>query len=248
MQPVLVVLAASVGAVATASLGVLPFVTSERVPRRWLGWSNAAAGGAMLGAAYLIAKAGIIGTPLQLGGGALLGIVFVWWSHRASRTEDLELDRTDDRTPSYGHDVLLVSSLHSAAEGVAIGATMAVDLRLGLWVAVAMALHNVPESTLLSAVFRARGDSVARALLLSLVGNAPQVPMAVSAFALLQAAPDALPWSLGFAAGALIYLVTVDLLPESYRQAGATSIALVVLLAMGVVMALQGLVGRVEVP
>lgn len=242
MQPVLVVLLASVGAVATASLGVLPFIGADRVPRRWLGWSNAAAGGAMLGAAYLIAQAGISGAAPALGGGALVGIAFVWWTHRVSGTEELELDRTDDRSPGYGHDVLLVSALHSAAEGVAIGATMAVDLRLGLWVAVAMALHNIPESTLLSAVFRARGDSAARTLLLSLVGNAPQIPMAISAFAVIEAAPVALPWALGFAAGALIYLVTVDLLPESYRQAGATSIALVVLLAMGVVAALQGLV------
>jgi zinc transporter ZupT len=64
----------------------------------------------------------------------------------------------------------------------------------------------------------------------------------VSAFAVLEAAPALLPAALGFAAGALIYLVTVDLLPESYRQAGATSIALVALLAMGVVAGLQGMV------
>lgn len=242
MQPVLVVLLASVGAVITASLGVLPFVHAARVPRQWLGWSNAAAGGAMLGAAYLIAQAGITGTALALGGGALVGIAFIWWTHRVSGTEDLELDRTDDRSPGYGYDVLLVSSLHSSAEGVAIGATMAFDLGLGLWVAAAMALHNVPEALLLSAVFRARGDSASRALLLSIVGNFTQVPLAVASFAVLVAVPAALPAALGFAAGALIYLVTVDLLPESYRQAGATSIALVVLLSMGVVAALQGLV------
>lgn len=242
MQPVLIVLLAAAGGVITASLGVLPFVHAARLPRRWMGWSNAAAGGAMLGAAYLIAEAGIAGAALPLGGGALLGIAFIWWTHRVSGTEELELDRTDDRSPGYGYDVLLVSSLHSSAEGVAIGATMAFDLSLGLWVALAMALHNVPEAILLSAVFRARGDSVSRALLLSIVGNFTQVPLAVSTFALVEAVPAALPAVLGFAAGALIYLVTVDLLPESYRQAGATSIALVVLLSMGIVAALQGLV------
>lgn len=242
MQPVLVVLLASTAAVVTASLGVLPFVRTARVPGIWLGWSNAAAGGAMLGAAYLIAKAGIAGAALAVGAGAVAGILFVWWTHRVSGTEELELARTDDRSPSYGYDVLLVSSLHSGVEGVAIGATMAVDLRLGLWVAVAMALHNVPESTLLAAVFRSRGEGVPRSLLLSLVGNFPQVPLAVSSFAVLTAAPSLLPLALGFAAGALIYLVTVDLLPDSYRQAGATSIALVVLLSMGIVAALQGLV------
>jgi zinc transporter ZupT len=242
MQPVLVVLLASGAAVAAAALGVLPFVHAAGVPRRWLGWSNAAAAGAMLGAAYLLAAARIDGVAPALGAGALLGIMFVWWSHRVSGTEDLERARLDDRTAAYGYDVLLVSALHSGAEGVAIGAAMAVDPGLGLGVAAAMALHNIPEATVLAAVFRARGDSVARATLLAVVGNAPQVPMAVSAFAVLEAAPALLPAALGFAAGALIYLVTVDLLPESYRQAGATSIALVALLAMGVVAGLQGMV------
>jgi ZIP family zinc transporter len=138
--------------------------------------------------------------------------------------------------------VLLVSALHSAAEGLAIGAAMAVDLVLGTWMAVTIAIHNVPEGTLLAAVFRSQGESNGRVLLLTLVGSATLVPMAVSTFAVLDAAPWITPWALGFGSGALIYLVTVDLLPESYRQAGATSIALVALLAMGVVAALQEVV------
>ena len=47
----------------------------------------------------------------------------------------------------------------------------------------------------------------------------------------------------GFGSGMLIYLVTVDLLPESYREAGAKSIALVALLAMGMVAVLREIVG-----
>jgi zinc transporter ZupT len=42
--------------------------------------------------------------------------------------------------------------------------------------------------------------------------------------------------------GAFLYLVLVELLPESYRQAGHTSIALVTLMAMGMVVLLTGLV------
>ena len=52
--------------------------------------------------------------------------------------------------------------------------------------------------------------------------------------------PVVLPWALGFAVGALTYLVLVELLPESYRQAGHTSIALVALVAMGIVVLLRG--------
>jgi len=64
--------------------------------------------------------------------------------------------------------------------------------------------------------------------------------MAVATFAVVAAAPAVLPWALGFAVGALIYLVMVELLPESYRQAGATTIGLVTVLAMGVVVLVGG--------
>ena len=52
--------------------------------------------------------------------------------------------------------------------------------------------------------------------------------------------PLLLPWALGFAMGALVYLVMVEPLPESYRQAGNTSIALVTSVAMGIVVLLNG--------
>jgi len=56
---------------------------------------------------------------------------------------------------------------------------------------------------------------------------------------IVQAAPGTLPWALGFAMGALVQLVMSELLPESYRQAGPRSIALVTVVAMGIVVLLQ---------
>ena len=242
MEPVLVVLASSSLAVLVAAAGILPFLGRETVPEWWLGWSNAGAAGVMLGSAYVLAARGIPGNALTLGGGAFLGIAFVWWSHRVSGTEELDLNVQGQASQDYGTNVLLVGALHSAAEGLAIGAAMGVDLVLGVWMAAAIALHNIPEAVLLAAVFRSQGAGTARVALLTVVENAPIVPMAVSTFAVVSAAPAVGPWALGFGAGMLIYLVTVDLLPESYRQAGATSIALIALVAMAIVAALQELV------
>jgi zinc transporter ZupT len=49
-----------------------------------------------------------------------------------------------------------------------------------------------------------------------------------------------LPWALGVAAGALIYLVMAELLPECYRQAGRISVALVTVVAMGMLVLFSG--------
>ena len=67
-----------------------------------------------------------------------------------------------------------------------------------------------------------------------------EVLVAVVVFSLAGVFPGVLPWALGFAVGALLYLLLAELLPESYEQAGHTSIALVTLLAMGIVVALGG--------
>ncbi len=243
MEPVLVVLLWSGVAALTSMFGVVPLFGRPRVPVTWLGWSNAAAAGTMMAAAFLLAEAGIGGDPWVFGAGAAFGIVFVWWTHHLSGTEDLDLNDLEATDPSYGYEVLLSSNLHSGVEGVAIGAAMAYDLTFGIAVAAAMALHNIPEATLLTAVFRARGLAPGRSLLLAVVSNVSQVTMAVSTFAVLRALPGGgLAFTLAFASGGLLYLLMVDLLPESYEQAGSTSIALVTIVAMGLVALMQGMV------
>jgi len=240
MDLVLVVLAAATAAALAAALGVLPLLARPSPPAAWLAWANALAAGMMLAAAFALAE------PVQgpasgaFALGAVVGIMFIHGSRTFSQTEGLSLNRLDEAAPEYGYEVLLVGSLHSAAEGVAIGAAMASDPAFGVFVAVALALHNVPEGTLLAAVFRSRGVSLARAAALTVVANLGQVVLAVMSFAVVAAAPAALPWALGFAAGALIYLVMVDLLPESYVGAGPTSIAVAVILAMWAFSLLHG--------
>jgi zinc transporter ZupT len=125
---------------------------------------------------------------------------------------------------------------------VAIGVAMAIDLRFGIFLALAIAVHNVPESTALCSVLTARRVRLGVAAGLAVAADLGQVLLAVATFAIVEAVPSVLPWALGFATGALVNLVLMELLPESYREAGHTSIALVASLAMGIVVLLQGVV------
>jgi zinc transporter ZupT len=94
----------------------------------------------------------------------------------------------------------------------------------------------------LSTVLARRGAPPLRTTLLAVGVNAPQVALAVASYSLVAQSPALLPWLAGFAVGALIYRTLVELLPESYHQAGQTSIAMVTLLATGVVVLLAGVV------
>lgn len=243
MNPTLVVLLFSSVSAGTAVLGAGPFVFRKELPVRRIGWANAAAAGMMLGAAYVLLIAALPRSLLAVAAGALLGIGFVALTHALSGTDELDLNRLHDTSPAYGYQVLFVNSLHSAWEGVAIGAAMALNLPFGIFLALAIGVHNIPEATVLCAILTGRHVNVASAAGLAVATNISQVLLAVVTFAVVTAAPASLPWAAGFAVGALVQLVMAELLPESYHQAGHRSIALVAILAMGIVVFLQTMVG-----
>lgn len=240
MDPTLLLLLLAGGAALVSGLGALPLIGRPTPPRAWLGWANAVAGGTMLGAGYaLIAD---VEEAWLLAGGAVLGILFTHWTHAVSGTESLDLNRLEEvDDPTYGYRILLVATLHSAVEGVAIGAAMAADLRFGAFMALVIALHNVAEGTILVAVFRAQGVNLRQSTGLTMATNLSQILLAVVLFAVIQAAPAVLPWAAGFAMGGMVNLVLVELLPESYDQAGRSSIALVGALALATVLLVQGI-------
>lgn len=242
-DPVLVVLLFSTLAAATASAGVVPFAVLGRVPMRALGLAYALASGLMLGAGYLLLEAGLkdsAQSAFVLMSGAALGVLYTYWIHRFSRTEEVEFIPGGEVSAELGFKIVLMNSLHSASEGVAIGAGMAVSLRMGIFLALSLALHNIAEAATLTSVLLRRGVRMGEAAMLCVITNVPQILLAVTAFAVVSAARGLLTWVLGFAAGALVYLVLTELLPGSYKQASHTWVAAAVSLSTGLVVLLKG--------
>lgn len=232
------VLLAALGATLAAGLGALPLVGRPKPPLAWLGWANALAAGTMLGAAYLLLEASTRPLPAALG--ALAGIFMVVVASRARDQGALDLNRLDLAGPLYGYRVFLRGSLHAACEGVALGAAFALELRFGLFLAIALAVHNIAEATVLAAVLRAQGLSLPRAAAVAGVARAPQAVLAVAAYSLVASAPAVLPWLAGVGVGALLQLLLVDPLPAAYHQAGRARIALVAAVALAAVVLLSG--------
>ncbi|HSH75333.1 MAG TPA: ZIP family metal transporter [Longimicrobiales bacterium] len=223
-----------------ASLGAVPQAVGAPPSRTVIGWANALAGGMMLGVAYALLTQGLGDGPLAGGLGALLGTAFVRGTHAAAGTGELDLESLEPASPGGGYKAVLVDALHAADEGVAIGVAMAVSMPLGIAMAVTLALHNVPEAMVLTSALTRLGLRPRQSAALAVAVNVNQVLLAVLAFSLVALWPFLLPTIAGFAVGALVYRTLVELLPESYAQAGRTSIAVVTLLAMGVVLLLVG--------
>lgn len=97
--------------------------------------------------------------------------------------------------------VVGVITVHSFTEGVGIGVSFGGSQALGLFISLALAVHNVPEGLAISLVLVPRGVGRVRAAFWSVFSSLPQPLMAVPAFVFVGVFRELLPYGLGFAAG-----------------------------------------------
>ncbi len=207
-------------AVATG-LGALPFAFVRTISVRFTAYANAVAAGLMLGASFgLLAEGTGFGRGETLLGG-LLGVFFILATQRLLGErdgEELVFEAARGEGAKKMLLVLVVMTVHSFAEGVAVGVSFGGGITLAAVITVAIAIHNIPEGVAISAVLRPQGVSVPRCAAWSIFSSLPQPLMAVPAFLFVEAFCAALPYGLGFAAGAMVFMVLVELLPEAYER------------------------------
>ncbi|MEJ2504020.1 MAG: ZIP family metal transporter [Gemmatimonadota bacterium] len=217
---VLVAIYALITALATG-LGALPFLFVRTLSGRAVAYSNAIAAGLMLGASFGLVSEGTEYGRLETVAGAVLGVVFILLAHRALGDRD-EQDLVFEAARGEGARkmllMMIVMTVHSFSEGVAVGVSFGGGMTLATVITVAIAIHNGPEGVAITAVLRPQGVSLARCAGWSIFSSLPQPLMAVPAFLFVETVAPALPYGLGFAAGAMVFMVLVELLPEAYGQ------------------------------
>jgi zinc transporter, ZIP family len=113
--------------------------------------------------------------------------------------------------------VFLVLFVHSLPEGFAVGTAFASDRAgLSLFVILAIAIQNIPEGTSVAIPMAAAGFSRTRQFWAAVGTSAPQPVGALVAFLLVEQVQSLLPFSFAFAAGAMLALIAVELLPKAY--------------------------------
>ncbi|GIW73081.1 MAG: hypothetical protein KatS3mg102_2623 [Planctomycetota bacterium] len=227
--------AASAAAVLGAGLGALPFRGTRRgMPTRWLAGGQALAAGCMIGIGYLLLEVGLGVAPGTAGAGLALGIGYAYGVRWYSGT--LEVDPLPDTAVDGPHAarLVLVYALHAAAEGIAMGAAAACGLRLGLFAIGSLALHNIAEAMgLLGALVQRAGRAPGGAAAVAVLARLPQLVLALLTWSLLRTVPGLRDGTLGFAAGALLLLVLLEMLPGAYRELERPRIAVLVSTAAG---------------
>jgi ZIP family zinc transporter len=130
--------------------------------------------------------------------------------------------RFSERGGAQGRRAALLLSamtIHNLPEGLAVGVAYAAGgPELGLPVAVAIAVQNVPEGFASAAPLIGAGASVRTAIAFAAATGLVEPPAALLGYGVVSLAGAVLPAALAFAAGAMLYVVVDELIPESHAR------------------------------
>ena len=225
-----VVFVAGVITALATGLGALPFFLVDEIGDRQDVVLWGLSSGIMVSASVfgLIEEGLAAGTPLEIAAGMATGGLLVLVAK--DLLLDADIDPRSYEEADFAKLVLIlgVLTVHSFPEGIAIGVSFAnlgleggvrivgvsVPL-LAVFMTIAISIHNVPEGTAISIPLQSMGVSNWRMVWWAIFSSLPQPIGAIIAFVFVQYATPALPFGFGFAAGAMIYLVVTEFVPEA---------------------------------
>jgi ZIP family zinc transporter len=251
----------------TAAGAGLVFFT-RRFSQRYLDGSLGVAAGVMIAASFWSLLAPAIemaeASPLYGAtwkwvpplGGFLLGAIVLRVIDKLLPHLHPGLAQAEGISTSWRRSTLLVLAitLHNIPEGLAVGvafgaaASMTGDARaaqLGsaLALAIGIGLQNFPEGTAVALPLRREGMSRGRAFWYGQLSAIVEPMAGVLGAFLVIAAAAILPYALAFAAGAMIFVVAEELIPESQRKGNVDLATLGVIVGFAVMMTLDVALG-----
>jgi ZIP family zinc transporter len=220
MRDLLVLTLAACGTALATGLGAIPvFFLGGRAAQLTpplLGFAAGVMGVASI--AGLLLPATDEGSTAAVVLGLLFGAALLAGARRRLEADHTFMGRSGPgvRTSALVFAVLFV---HSLPEGLAVGTAFASDRAgLSLFVIVAIAIQNVPEGTSVAIPMAAAGYSRMRQFWVAVATSAPQPVGAIVAFVAVEEVQALLPFSFAFAAGAMLALIAVELLPQAYAR------------------------------
>jgi ZIP family zinc transporter len=135
-------------------------------------------------------------------------------------------------------------ALHNLPEGMAIGVAFAQgDLEVGLPLTTAIALQDMPEGLAVAMALKAAGLSPGRAVAVAAASGLMEPVGALLGVGLASGLALAYPIGLGLAAGAMIFVVSHEVIPETHRNGHQTPATLGLMAGFAVMMVLDTTLG-----
>jgi ZIP family zinc transporter len=225
-------IASTVIAGLSTGIGALPVLTATRLSDRMISLLLGFGGGVMIAASAfsLVAPALELAQPV-LGGthgalvtvmiGILVGAFMIWYLERIMPHEHFFTGREGPDAHIVRRAWLFVAAiaLHNLPEGLAVGVGYGTeDPNLGITVTTGIVLQNIPEGLVSAVALIAVGYSRKFALAVTFGTGLVETLGGLLGLAITSIATLLVPLGLAFAAGAMVYVVGGEVIPESHRR------------------------------
>jgi ZIP family zinc transporter len=234
------------------SIGALPIFFTRNISKNLLDCLLGFAAGVMLAAtsfsliipAIESAGGGVRGAAICLGGillgGLFLDLVDKWFP-----------DTNLLAGPTKNHDNLrkawlfvFAITIHNFPEGLAVGVGFGDgNITNGLSLAIAIGLQNIPEGLAVALPLLREGYSNLKAWCVALCTGLVEPIGGLLGVGLVQISRPLLPWALAFAAGAMLYVIAREIIPESQKNSASRLATYTLLLGFVIMMFLDNALG-----
>ena len=169
--------------------------------------------------------------------GFFVGVLFMLLLDTFTPHLHPDSDKPEGPQSKLGRSSMLVLAvtLHNIPEGMAVGVVAAgaltgeigISMAGALALAIGLAIQNIPEGAIISLPLRSAGNSRKRAFAYGTLSGMVEPIAAILTIVFIEHLIGAFPYMLAFAAGAMIYVVVEELIPESHsgRHSNAPTIA-----------------------
>lgn len=220
-----------VAALAT-TLGAVPALIGKTMSQRTGDTMLGFAAGVMLSASYFslilpgIAAAeemhgSLVIAALIAGAGIALGSGFVAWLNSVLPHEHFLTGREggDPRALARIWLFVMAITIHNFPEGLSIGVAFGGgDVSNGLSVMTGISLQDIPEGLAVAVALIGQGYSRKRAFFVTFLTGMVEPLGGVLGAGAISVSAGLLPWGLTFSAGAMLYIISHEILPETHRN------------------------------
>jgi ZIP family zinc transporter len=255
--PVYHALVGGLWAAAATAVGTLPVLLSQSFSARTYDAALGLGGGIMLAATSfslvlpaIAASKGAGNTPMEaslmVGGGILIGMLIVMLLERLVRSDNVLDGVKTGNTDTLVRAWLFVGAvaIHNIPEGMAIGVGYAgVDLSKANALTTGIAIQDIPEGMVVAMALRVAGyGRIFSAALGALSGVVEPIGAVIGAM-MIEASATLLPWGLAGAAGAMLYVICHDVVPEAQRRGNYTTASCALVIGFIIMMVLDTAMG-----
>jgi zinc transporter, ZIP family len=232
LDPITQAFIATMGTYLLTAIGTTPVLFFRQAPRRLMDALMGGAAGVMVAASCW----SLLVPAIDLGGtwpaviGLAVGGLFTFALDQTLphlHPEFPEEAHQEGPQASWRRAVLLMVAItiHNFPEGLAVGVAFgAGNPGAAIALAIGIGLQNIPEGLAIALPLRREGMSRFRAFWYGQLSATVEPVAGVIGCALVLVATPILPYAMAFAAGAMLYVVVEELLPETTRQ-GNTDVA-----------------------